>query len=47
MRNERVDCNRNPRWSQATERLIDAGDRVKGQPFNGYDYQVAQVYPPL
>jgi hypothetical protein len=25
-----------PRWSQATERMIDTGDRVRTQPFNGY-----------
>jgi sulfoxide reductase catalytic subunit YedY len=34
-----------PRWSQATERLIDTGDRVKTQSFNGYASHVAQMYP--
>src|SRR6266403_426695 len=33
-----------PRWSQATERVIDTGDRVKTQPFNGYGNQVAKLY---
>ena len=33
-----------PRWSQATERLIDTGDRVRTQPYNGYGSQVAQLY---
>lgn len=47
MRNERVDCNRNPRWSQATERLIDTGDRVRMQPFNAHADQVAKLYPQL
>jgi sulfoxide reductase catalytic subunit YedY len=36
-----------PRWSQATERLIDTGDRVKTQLFNGYASQVAQMYPAI
>ena len=36
-----------PRWSQATERLIDTGDRVKTQAFNGYANQVAQMYPAI
>ena len=36
-----------PRWSQATERVIDTGDRVKTQPFNGYADSVAKMYPPL
>ena len=36
-----------PRWSQATERLIDTGDRVKTQPFNGYGNYVAKMYPTL
>lgn len=35
-----------PRWSQATERVIDTGDRVKTLPFNGYGSYVAQLYPP-
>lgn len=34
-----------PRWSQGTERLIDTGDRVKTQPFNGYASYVAKMYP--
>ena len=33
-----------PRWSQATERLIDSGDRVKTLPYNGYADQVAKLY---
>lgn len=33
-----------PRWSQATERLIDSGDRVKTQPYNGYGKYVANLY---
>lgn len=33
-----------PRWSQATERMIDTGDRVKTHPFNGYGSQVAKLY---
>jgi sulfoxide reductase catalytic subunit YedY len=36
-----------PRWSQATERLIDTGDRVRTRPFNGYGDLVAKLYPPL
>ncbi len=34
-----------PRWSQMTERIIDTGDRVKTQPFNGYGSYVATMYP--
>jgi sulfoxide reductase catalytic subunit YedY len=34
-----------PRWSQATERMIDTGDRVKTQMFNGYGKYVAALYP--
>ena len=34
-----------PRWSQATERLIDTGDRVRSQLYNGYGKQVAALYP--
>jgi len=34
-----------PHWSQATERLIDTGDRVKTQLYNGYGKYVAQLYP--
>jgi sulfoxide reductase catalytic subunit YedY len=33
-----------PRWSQATERLIDTGDRVRTQPYNGYGNLVAKLY---
>ncbi len=33
-----------PRWSQATERLIDSGDRVKTLPYNGYADDVAKLY---
>jgi sulfoxide reductase catalytic subunit YedY len=33
-----------PRWSQATERMIDTGDRVKTQLFNGYGKYVAGLY---
>ena len=36
-----------PRWSQATERMIDTGDRVKTQPFNGYGGYVAKIYSSL
>jgi sulfoxide reductase catalytic subunit YedY len=34
-----------PRWSQATERMIDTGERVKTQPYNGYGALVASLYP--
>jgi methionine sulfoxide reductase catalytic subunit len=34
-----------PRWSQATERMIDSGDRVKTQLYNGYGKFVASLYP--
>ena len=33
-----------PRWSQATERMIDTGDRVRTLPYNGYADQVAKLY---
>ncbi|HWN97040.1 MAG TPA: protein-methionine-sulfoxide reductase catalytic subunit MsrP [Methylomirabilota bacterium] len=33
-----------PRWSQATERMIDTGDRVRTQPYNGYGNLVAKLY---
>ena len=33
-----------PRWSQASERLIDTGDRVPTLPYNGYGEQVAALY---
>lgn len=34
-----------PRWSQATERIIDTGDRVKTKYLNGYAEQVGSLYP--
>ena len=33
-----------PRWSQATERMIDTGIRVRTQPYNGYGNYVAKLY---
>lgn len=33
-----------PRWSQATERLIDSGKRVPTLPYNGYGEYVASLY---
>lgn len=33
-----------PRWSQATERLIDTGERVPTQIYNGYGHYVAGLY---
>jgi sulfoxide reductase catalytic subunit YedY len=33
-----------PRWSQAFERIIDTGDRVRTQPYNGYGPAVAKLY---
>lgn len=33
-----------PRWSQAFERMIDTGDRVRTQLYNGYGSQVAKLY---
>jgi sulfoxide reductase catalytic subunit YedY len=33
-----------PRWSQATERMIDTDDRVRTQPYNGYGGLVAKLY---
>lgn len=33
-----------PRWSQATERLIEDGRRVPTLPYNGYGKQVAHLY---
>ncbi len=32
------------RWSQAMERLIDTGEFVRTQPYNGYGEYVAQLY---
>jgi sulfoxide reductase catalytic subunit YedY len=34
-----------PRWSQATERMIDTSDRVKTQLYNGYGKYVSSLYP--
>jgi sulfoxide reductase catalytic subunit YedY len=34
-----------PRWSQATERMIDTADRVKTQVYNGYGKYVSNLYP--
>ncbi len=34
-----------PRWSQATERVIDTGDRIPTRIFNGYAGQVGDLYP--
>lgn len=36
-----------PRWSQRTERLIDTGERILTQAYNGYGEWVASLYPPL
>jgi methionine sulfoxide reductase catalytic subunit len=33
-----------PRWSQATERMIDTNDRVRTKPFNGYGDLVGKLY---
>jgi len=33
-----------PRWSQASERMIDTGDRVPTLPFNGYGEFVGKLY---
>jgi sulfoxide reductase catalytic subunit YedY len=33
-----------PRWSQATERMIDTGNRVNTQIYNGYGKYVASMY---
>ena len=33
-----------PRWSQATERMIDTGDRILTQIYNGYGKYVASLY---
>jgi sulfoxide reductase catalytic subunit YedY len=33
-----------PRWSQATERMIDTDERVRTQPYNGYADEVATLY---
>ena len=34
-----------PRWSQATERMIDTDDRVPTQMFNGHAKYVESLYP--
>jgi sulfoxide reductase catalytic subunit YedY len=34
-----------PRWSQATERMIDTGTRVRTQLYNGYGNLVSKLYP--
>ena len=36
-----------PRWSQATERMIDSGERVPTRLFNGYGEWVASLYEGL
>ena len=33
-----------PRWSQATERVVETGDRVRTLPYNGYGSEVAKLY---
>ena len=33
-----------PRWSQATEKMIDSGERRATLPFNGYGEWVANLY---
>jgi sulfoxide reductase catalytic subunit YedY len=33
-----------PRWSQATEREVDTGDRIPTLLYNGYEAQVAKLY---
>jgi sulfoxide reductase catalytic subunit YedY len=33
-----------PRWSQATERVIDTGKRIPTLPYNGYGEFVANLY---
>jgi len=33
-----------PRWSQASERMVDTGDRVPTQKYNGYGDYVAKLY---
>jgi sulfoxide reductase catalytic subunit YedY len=35
-----------PRWSQATERIVDTGERIPTLPYNGYAEQVAGLYLP-
>ena len=33
-----------PRWSQAQERLIESGEKVPTQLYNGYQAQVTKLY---
>lgn len=33
-----------PRWSQASERLVETGERVPTRPYNGYEKYVAYLY---
>ncbi|HTG43494.1 MAG TPA: protein-methionine-sulfoxide reductase catalytic subunit MsrP [Verrucomicrobiae bacterium] len=33
-----------PRWSQATERVVDTGNRINTQLYNGYSEYVAKLY---
>ncbi len=33
-----------PRWSQATERLVETGERIPTQMYNGYGEYVAYLY---
>jgi sulfoxide reductase catalytic subunit YedY len=33
-----------PRWSQATERVLDTGNRMNTQVYNGYAQYVAHLY---
>lgn len=32
------------RWSQATERVVDSGDRIRTLPLNGYAAQLSGLY---
>jgi sulfoxide reductase catalytic subunit YedY len=34
-----------PRWSQASERVLDTGARIPTRLYNGYEAQVAHLYP--
>jgi len=34
-----------PRWSQASERVLDTGERIPTLAYNGYQEQVASLYP--
>lgn len=34
-----------PRWSQASERVLDTGERIPTLAYNGYEEQVAALYP--